>query len=171
MSQDNWRDASAADLAEYFRDQANWRGMKAEEYPDDVRNVQSAEALEDLADYVDAHPDDATVRFLVEHIPATGAGPGGEETQRAVSRYGFGYRVTQMHHAGFLEELAVLCLVDAYESCREVGDGEDWTGTLYPFEVEAAQTNVFLPQSYFEQRRHWTEQEAQQAVAQYRGES
>jgi len=39
-------------LADYFEDQARWRDLKADEYPDDARNVRSAAALRELAEFV-----------------------------------------------------------------------------------------------------------------------
>ena len=41
-------------LQDNFRAQARWRREKAEEYPDDERNAQSAAALESLAEYVNS---------------------------------------------------------------------------------------------------------------------
>ena len=45
-------------VADYFRDQANWRDRKADEYPDDERNMRCATGLRDLASHVESLPDD-----------------------------------------------------------------------------------------------------------------
>lgn len=47
----------AALLAEHLRDQANWRGNKAEEYPEDRRNERAEQALLDAAEYVAQLPE------------------------------------------------------------------------------------------------------------------
>jgi hypothetical protein len=47
----------AALLGEYFREQARWRGEKADEYDDD-RNTQSGMAFVDAAQYVEQLPED-----------------------------------------------------------------------------------------------------------------
>lgn len=47
-------------LAEHASGSADWRRRKADEYPDDVRNIQAAESLEALEAYLlaldDNHP-------------------------------------------------------------------------------------------------------------------
>jgi hypothetical protein len=157
-------------LSEYFRAQAEWRHGKAEEYPEDERNAQSATALDALAEYVEADGQHEGVfaSSLTPHLFEEFS-LGGEETRHAVSRYGFGHGVSTLHHIEFLGELAVTCLVDAYEHAREVKEG-DPTGTLLDFEVQAACDDVFLPRRYFERRSGSTEPELQEAVTAYRGE-
>ena len=90
-------------LSDYFRSQADWRRQKAEEYPEDERNAQSAAALESLAEYVE--PDEhgeyeagPVIDRLLPHLADHGMSLGGEETARAVSRYGFGYPVSTRQH-------------------------------------------------------------------------
>ena len=39
-------------IADHFQDQSRWRAVKAAEYPDDHRNGQAADGLEELAQYV-----------------------------------------------------------------------------------------------------------------------
>jgi hypothetical protein len=39
-------------VANYFRDLSDWRRSRADEYPEDPRNAQSAEGLNELAEYV-----------------------------------------------------------------------------------------------------------------------
>jgi hypothetical protein len=87
------------------------------------------------------------------------------QTQRAVSRYGYGYRVTTSSHEEFLADVAALCLADAYGYAAEHDD--DPTETLYPFELDAAKAGVALPDYYFKRRAGWLEHEAEQAVAEY----
>lgn len=155
-------------LSDYFRSQADWRRQKAEQYPEDQRNVQSAEALESLASYVETdEPSSQVIAALDEHL-FEGVTLGGEETQREVSRYGYGYRVTAGHHVEFLDELTTLCLMDAYAFAREHGD--DPTGSLLACELEAARDDVMLPRRYFELRPRMHEHQAEAAVASYRGE-
>jgi hypothetical protein len=77
-------------LAQHLREQSEWRAAKAEEYPEDARNRRCAEALANLAAYVDARPDDdpvierlAAVAYFEDlYMPA-------EEAGRMISRYGF----------------------------------------------------------------------------------
>ncbi len=156
-------------LSDYFRSQAEWRRQKAEEYPEDERNAQSADALDSLADYVapDEHGqyEAGSVLTVLEPHLFEGVSLGGEETGRVVSRYGFGYVVTTQHHAKLLEELATLCMIDAYEFSCEHGD--DPTETLLDFELAAATDGVHLPSAYFERRRGSTEDELAHAVAGY----
>jgi len=157
-------------LSDYFRSQSDWRAQKAEQYPDDARNAQSAAALYSLAEYVGPdergdHEADA-VSALLPHLFDFALG--GEEAQRAVSRYGFGYAATTpMQHIELIEELNVLCPMDAYEVARE--HGEDPTGTLIEEEVAAAREGVHLPRYYFERRVRSTEAELKQAIEGYRG--
>jgi hypothetical protein len=153
-------------LSDYFRSQAEWRQAKADDYPDDARNQQSADALHALADYAEA---DSSVNALVPHL-FEDINLGGEETRRAVARYGFGYRVTPTHHEEFVEELGVLCLIDAYDFASEQS-GSDPTGTLLSFELDAAQHRVHLPRQYWERRSHSAEYELADAVGAYSTEA
>lgn len=154
-------------LSDYFRTQAEWRGGRAAAYPEDERNAQSAAALDSLAEYVESD-EGVFASSLAPHLFESFM-LGGEETQRVVSRYGFGYQVSTLHHIEFLGELAVTCLEDAYEYARQ--HDCDPTGTLHGFEVQAACDDVFLPRSYFERRSGSTEAELEEAVAAYRVEA
>jgi len=51
-------------LADLFLSTARWRREKAEQFPDDVRNVRSAVALESAAEYVQDLPDELLRSFL-----------------------------------------------------------------------------------------------------------
>jgi hypothetical protein len=150
--------------SDYFRAQAEWRESKSEEYPDDERNAQSAAALHALAEFVDANPELSTA--LSAHQVAFTIG--GEEAQRAISRYGFGYQVGPGQHAEFLEELLALCLQDAYTFAGDAGDGYDYSGQLFAFEIAAARDGVFLPASYWRKRSGSLEHELEQAVESFR---
>lgn len=159
-------------LSDYFRAQADWRRQKAEQYPEDERNAQSAAALDSLAEFVE--PDEsgeweagrAVLEALEPHLSES-VQLGGDEARRAVARYGYGYGATSIvQHNEFLDELVTLCMVDAYEHAGE-HDGDDWTETLYDFEIEAAVSDVHLPRRYFERRKGWTEAEGRQAVEEY----
>jgi hypothetical protein len=81
-------------LADYLREQADWRGHKAEEYPDDARNKRSAATLAGLADYVESAP--LTNPALTEigrladaHGLVNGRFFPGEEAGRLISQFGF----------------------------------------------------------------------------------
>jgi hypothetical protein len=49
-------------VADFFREQARWRKLKAEEHPEDARNARAAEGLIELANFVEQLPLD-DVRF------------------------------------------------------------------------------------------------------------
>lgn len=51
-------------LAEEFKGQAHWRRQKAEEYPNDARNMKAAELLEKLAETVTDCPDELIFDYL-----------------------------------------------------------------------------------------------------------
>lgn len=141
-------------LAETFRSQAEWRDTKAEEYPEDERNAQGAAALRSLADYAESDEREAVsaVQALQPFEHDTGFLMGGEEANRAVSRYGYGYRVTTSSHQEFLVELVALCVQGAYEGVLEGASDDDPSGTLHEFEVEAARDGIHLGGYYFRRR-------------------
>ncbi len=57
--------AGQSALADKIEEQAIWREVKAEEYPDDPRNARAAECLHQLAAYVRSLPaDDARIQYL-----------------------------------------------------------------------------------------------------------
>ena len=156
-------------LGRYFRNQANWRRSKAAAYPDDSRNAQSAQALESLADYIDSVEGTGhspSVDALADQL-SDGVSLGGQETQRAVTGYGFGYDATSsMQHEEFVDGLLVKCAEDSYELVREIG-GSQTSDILFPFEVDAARRGVRLPPRYFELRAGSTEEELKRAIAEY----
>jgi hypothetical protein len=67
--------------------------------------------------------------------------------------------------------LAALCVSDAYEFVREQTADDDWTESLWPFEVDAARAGVFLPLRYFERRARSTEAELEEAIQSYTARS
>jgi hypothetical protein len=86
------------DLAAYFERQAQWRNRRANEYPFDGRNEQSAAGLLALAEYVRSLPDDhpciqATRAYDVhfpDRLPHSGLDTGSASYPAA--RIGFGSR-------------------------------------------------------------------------------
>ena len=91
------------DIATYIRAQADWRSAKADEYPDDERNTQSAAALYSLADYIESG--DADVLALAPHSFADGMMLGGDRVKAEILRYGFGYAIkSHLQHDEMLEE-------------------------------------------------------------------
>ena len=154
-------------LHDYFRAQADWRRGKAEQYPTDAGNLQSAEALDSLAEFVE--PTDhgtseagSLADALAPHL--RDGSLGGKQVAREVVRYGYGYPATAtMQHEEFLGELVALCAADAYDFAREHED--DPTGTLYGFEVEAAIADAPLPPQYWKRRARSTEGELEAVVS------
>ena len=155
-------------LGDYFRAQAEWRSAKAEDYPEDRRNAQSAVALVSVAAFVDENSELAVVKALGPHL-FQGAILGGEESQRAVARYGYGYGVVAGQHEEFLDDLVELCVADAYMFVAEHDD--DPTGTLFEFEVDAARDDVFLGPYYFRRRAGSTQGELEAWVQEARATS
>ncbi len=164
----------SSSLPEFFRSQSWWRSDVADRYPDDPRNLQAAAALDSLAEYVeldeDDDPDAERVTRTLTPFLRDGSTLGGDTVAREVSRYGYGYNVGASQHQEFLEELVGLCFEDAYESAQDTGD--DWSGMLAPFELQAARDGVVLPSRYWQVRGRGqqTESELEEAVASYRGD-
>jgi len=89
----------ANELAEFFEQAAKFREVKAEEYPEDLRNEDSAKTLWKLAEYVRwaLSDDDPRLDFMENvpwwnHIPCPWSGIG----QHAI-RIGFGYEVNDVN--------------------------------------------------------------------------
>ncbi len=79
---------------DYFVQQAEWRERKAMEHPEDSRNLKSAFALRQLADFVrDLSPDDYRVRRLGLLVCPTGEAVPGEEASMVASQVGFTSRI------------------------------------------------------------------------------
>lgn len=154
-------------LRDYFRAQADWRRGKAEQYPTDPGNLQSAEALDSLTEFVEStdHGTSEAGSLVDDLAPHLRDGSlGGKQVAREVARYGYGYPATAtMQHEEFLSELVALCAADAYDLAREHED--DPTGTLYSFELEAAKADAPLPPQYWKRRARSTEDELEAVVS------
>ena len=66
-------------LVDKIREQADWRSLKSEEYPDDSRNESSADALTSLADYIGALEVLPPTLAQILNFENTDVFPGGEE--------------------------------------------------------------------------------------------
>lgn len=103
-------------LSEYLSGQARWREAKAEQYPEDERNEQSAEALKSLAAYVDS--DDCankTAVWFLGILEHEGQMNFGEKGGRLTSRYGFDRKITDSkQHDKFLAQLQRIAADDTY---------------------------------------------------------
>jgi hypothetical protein len=102
---------AAAALAEFVRDQASWRRTQAQRFPDDARNAQSADALEQLAMHVEALPD--SNRHLIELVELNAFDDashftGGEEARRAIARWGFDDTTSHMRPRDLLQDLVAI---------------------------------------------------------------
>ena len=114
-------------LAEYCRVTAAWRLRKADEYDRDLRNLRTAAALEELAEYILALPaDDPRLRALQRL-----AGTGDEFTpdQRVLYEMGrFRFHHPEAGIESFLDTLVALAEADRGESGRFGGrlpEGDD----------------------------------------------
>lgn len=150
-------------VEDVVRSQAHWRRQKAAEFPNDPGNLQSAEALDSLADYVAAEAD-STVGLLQE-LMVDGL-LGGQKTSRELSRYGYGFNVVgEFQHEELLEELHGLVMEDAYDAVREGAQDDPTEGGLNPIEVEAAKLGVELgPRWFTTYRVRKTESEVDEIV-------
>jgi hypothetical protein len=117
-------------LVEYLESRSRWRDEKAEQYPDDLRNGRSADALASLAAYVRDGRADASVVDRIE-TPSREDGTGilqltecaadGEHPHGAVARYGFYFALEDPahDHEQFLALLADLVEKDEAEQLME----------------------------------------------------
>lgn len=78
-------------LADYVRSQAQWRADKAAQYPDDERNMRSAQSLRALADAMESMGADGEelIGSIEALIREQRWGTPGKGVEAAVSRYGF----------------------------------------------------------------------------------
>jgi hypothetical protein len=162
-------EATMTDLADYLRQQADWRDSKAEEYPDDTRNEQSARALRSLAEYVDSGEADARMPWIVPAVEAHLSEDFtlGAEAQREVSRYGFGYDATALgQHEDFLADLWIACMQDAYAFASTAR--EDPSEQLHSCEIDAAVRGVHLSRRYWQLRSNCTEEECEAEIIAHR---
>ena len=102
-------------LAEFCRATAAWRRRKAEEYDRDARNLRTAAALDELADYVLALPtDDAR---LVDLLRLAGAGDDFTPDQRVLYELGrFRFHHPETGLDAFLDTLVALAEADRGEA-------------------------------------------------------
>jgi hypothetical protein len=82
-----------AAFADFLYGQAEWRGARAREWPEDPRNQRSADALRALASWVMALPeDDERLRELGACFTDEGPFlPVGDDLARFAARYGFSF--------------------------------------------------------------------------------
>jgi hypothetical protein len=79
-------------LATYIRAQADWRGSKAAEHPDDLRNERCAGRLRALAEHVEKLSDDDPNLLALDSVQATyrlDQFAPSEEGQRMIFQFGF----------------------------------------------------------------------------------
>ena len=171
-------------FTDYLRSQADRRREKAEKHPEDARNyAQSARALDALAEHVDTKPGDFhahALEVLERQIRGEGTPSATREVGRAVARFGFGSPVGHpAQNIDFIDELAVLAVMDAYEavaSGRSEHDRSDEHPTdrkghaLKQWEVEATLDGVTLDRGYFDQRGTMTEAEQRERLSALRAE-
>lgn len=103
----------ATRLANYLREQARWRGDKADEYDDD-RNTQSGLALLDAAEYVVHLPDDDPRLVRLDQARCFTVADmfiGGEEVGHIVRLHHFHGRTGSPSR--FLDDLAAAAEQDA----------------------------------------------------------
>ncbi len=81
-------------FVEYLRNQARWRAMKADEYPEDARNAASSFALYRLADHVARLPEDdpRLIRMDAQDWPDLDVFAPGERAGAIIGRVGFSSR-------------------------------------------------------------------------------
>jgi hypothetical protein len=109
-----------AALRDYILQQARWRTEKASEHGGDRRNVTSAEALHDLADYVSRLDEsDSRLRRLVglrDVLVPAGVFMPGKNAVQMISRFGFDRDMSEWspERAGeFLDALVEVCQQEA----------------------------------------------------------
>jgi len=101
-------------FAEFCRATAEWRRRKAEEYDRDPRNLRSAEALEELRDYVLGLPADD--RRLLELQRLAGSGDEFLPDQRVLYELGrFRFHQPDVSLDPFLDTLVELAEADRGE--------------------------------------------------------
>jgi hypothetical protein len=118
-------------LVTAFEDSANWRGLKADEYPDDTRNAASRVALEVAARDVATLPDDDPRLVLIASFHEEAARSENRhayfteytEADRLIGRHGFGPGSTQT-----TAELLAVLVTDALEASRKTAEAEAFGG-------------------------------------------
>lgn len=129
------QDKPLADLralfVEYLRGQAHWRELKADEWPDDTRNLRCAQHLYAFAAHVERLPEtNENLRLLaaIQEPYNLEVFTPREEAGRLVSRFGFDNGTgdaTAEDFDAFLVELASVEVSDAVEDEWELADPDD----------------------------------------------
>jgi hypothetical protein len=114
-------------MAAYFRGIGEWRRKKAEEYDRDVRNLRSADGLEELAEYVlSLSNDDERIALLTTTAISGGVFELEQRAHHAVSRFRF--HTPETSCSAFLDHVVELHLADIAEGRRFGGrlpEGDD----------------------------------------------
>jgi len=113
-------------IADYIDSQADWRGKKADEYPEDERNNRAAVGLTELAAYIRSlSDDDECLRELasVGMVPNGSEFGPGTETSRAISLFRFDRADEDCGE--FLNSLVRLATEDALELGKLAGEIDD----------------------------------------------
>lgn len=143
--------SARTELAEYLYDQSQWREQKAQDYPDDDRNLRSATALADLAQWVSSL-DDSDPRLLrltevtsnreLEVFACLG-----EDGRRLISRHGFD-RNHRMAPDDWLTEF-----VEVFVSEDEASDLDELSGSLGDGDLEwMSETHPLVPHTVLAER-------------------
>lgn len=104
-------------VARHLRFIAEWRRARAQEYDRDPRNLVSAAALEELADYVTTLSEDHEALIaLYRYATENGEFAPGQQTNYAIGRFRFFH--TDSEFEPFLSHLAELAWEDFDEKGR-----------------------------------------------------
>lgn len=104
-------------IASHFRSIAEWRRWRAQDYNRDPRNLTSAAALEELAEYVTTLPDDDSRLYqLARYAGQSGEFQPGQQTNYAIGLYQF--FSTETEPDMFLDRLVELAWEDLDEQGR-----------------------------------------------------
>jgi hypothetical protein len=107
-------------LAEAIKGEAEWRRKKADEYPDDRRNTQAANGLEELAAYVLTLPeDDPRLRDLTALAGGKDVFVFGQQASQTLSRFRFAGPGEEFDD--FLEYLVSVAAEDEIDLARLAG--------------------------------------------------
>jgi hypothetical protein len=118
-------------MADYLAQIADWRRRKAEEFDRDLRNLRTAQALEDLADFVLDLPDDDSRLATLDRLAMEGElfAPG-QMTAYEIGRFRFFSEEPSFD--AFLTHLVELAEADRGEhgrfGGRQVPGDDPWSG-------------------------------------------
>lgn len=119
------RPAKAA-IIEYLYRVAAWRRAKADEYDRDPRNIRSADAIQEFAEYIAALPDDEPRIARLGQLGMEGdIFYPGQQSSYEIGRYRFFDDAAERDHDAFLT-----AVVDLAE--RDAGEHGRFGGTLPP---------------------------------------